>query len=146
MKLVIIGLCAALSGCAMESQQPQLGSDAYIQGQIMGAQVQEAIASAHLARIEADQAESVSATRAALAKAWRSAGFSDDEATAMANAYQYQPAEHAIIERAKRDGSKVTREAIKAAYANYNYLLADQLFIGFAAALNAEHQAASATE
>lgn len=53
------------------------------------------------------------------------------------------PEEAAIINRAKRDGSKTTLEAIRRAYAGYNYLLMDQLILGLAMAQKEERAAAA---
>lgn len=114
--------------------------DAYYRGMADGALTRQAMEAAARERSE----EADAATREALARTWRRAGLSENEAYAVAAAYRYDPAEEAIIERAKREGSALTYTAVANAYKNYNYLLANQLLIGALLAQRAERQAATA--
>lgn len=156
MKWIVIALCvlAPVSAACQDNSGARLGSSighmlfdrnddrAYYEGLAQGALVRQQMESAAAANAEADRIEKDNVIRSALAKAWVKAGFAEGEAAAIASAYQYQPVEQAIVARAKRDGSKATIEAIRAAYANYNYLLADQLLIGYFYAAEAEKVAA----
>lgn len=120
--------------------------DAYMRGQVAGAQVQANLIAARAAGAEADRLEYENTIRSALAVVWVKSGLSQEEASAVASAYQYQPAERAIIERAKREGSKATVIAINSAYESYNYLLADQLMVAYFQAADAERKAGDAVE
>jgi hypothetical protein len=125
---------------------PAADQDAYMRGQVAGAQVQASLIAARAAGAEADRIEYENAIRSALAGVWVKSGLSQEEASAVASAYQYQPAERAIIERAKREGSKATVIAINSAYESYNYLLADQLMVAYFQAADAERKAGDAVE
>lgn len=149
---LMIGACAALpfGAAAQEGSRagaglgrmlfgnPASAERAFEEGALQGAIMRQQVDEARAANAEARRVEQDNAIRSALAKTWVKAGFAEGEAAAMASAYQYQPVEQAIVARAKRDGSKATIEAIRAAYANYNYLLADQLLIGYFYAAEAE--------
>ena len=162
MKWAIFALCAAMpfaapaqntAGGRLGSQigqmifgNPAADQDAYMRGQVAGAQVQANLIAARAAGAEADRLEYENTIRSALAVVWVKSGLSQEEASAVASAYQYQPAERAIIERAKREGSKATVIAINSAYESYNYLLADQLMVAYFQAADAERKAGEAED
>jgi hypothetical protein len=162
MKLIIAALCAMLSFGAAAQSTPggRLGSqigqaifgnpaayqDAYLRGQVMGAQVRASMEAARVAGAEADRLEYEHAMQSALATVWERAGLERSEAVAVASVYQVDPSERAIIERAKREGKDATIAAIREAYQRYNYLLADQLMIAYFQAADAERKAVNTTE
>lgn len=162
MKLVIAALCAVLSfGASAQNTaagrlglqigqaifgNPAADQDAYMRGQMVGAQVRANMEAALAASAEADRVEYENTIRSALTGVWAKSGLSQEEASSVASAYRYQQAERAIIERAKREGSKATIIAINSAYESYNYLLADQLMVAYFQAVDAERKAAGAAE
>ncbi len=157
MKLIIAALCAVLPFGAVAQSTPggRLGTEIgrmlfppppSADDYLRAAQIQANMEAARAASAEADRVEYENTIRSALADAWVKSGLSQEEASAVASAYQYQQIERAIVERAKRDGSQATATAMAAAYKAYNYLLADQLMIAYFQAADAERKAANATE
>lgn len=126
----------ALGGILFPNRQRQ--DDAYVRGQVDGAIVAEHMAHAEQMNQEAHILEMTRQMQDALTQWMVRGGMEPGEASAIASAYRIAPEQEAIVARANRDGSKATLAAIKTAYAQYNYLLMDQLILGYVTAQQAE--------
>lgn len=114
---------------------------AYSRGAMEAAELELALADAHLARTEARIADVERVARIELEGYWLRFGLPADEAHSVAATFYLREEQIAINERAKREGMRTTADAAMGAYRRYEYLLANQLLI---AAARAPDPAASA--
>lgn len=132
-----------LGGILFRDRQRE--ESAAIRGQIEGSIVAEHLAHAEQMRQEAHTLELTRQLQDALAQWMTRGGIAPEEANGIARAYRITPEQDAIVARAHREGSKATLAAIKAAYARYDYLLMDQLILGYVMAQEAESAQATPT-
>jgi hypothetical protein len=98
---------------------------AYQQGLRLGLERQAAIQAAQ-------EREYLTSTRASLAKFWARAGYSEEDARAIAAAYEPAASEAAVVAAVRRKRSLEVAPDIRKALSDNNFLLANQLVIGWA--------------
>ncbi|MGA0588839.1 hypothetical protein ACO2Q2_17200 [Dyella sp. KRB-257] len=154
----IVGACFVLSaashaqsngwsrlGAALGGQGKMDAQEAYRRAYMQGLETRALTEELKNDRLQNDLAERQADLQEEVYKTWLSAGLSNQEALALANAYRLQPTLSAIIIRARREGAKSTFEHAVQAYQNYNYQLADELVIAGNVALRESPQVPAAS-
>jgi hypothetical protein len=117
-------LGAALSGSRERKRH------AYNEGVRQAAERENAISNAMEARARADILRMENSARERLKTLWISTGLTDQEAISVASEFRIEEKQISINIRAQRDGIEKTLVKALRAYENYDYLLANQMFIG----------------
>jgi broad specificity phosphatase PhoE len=88
----------------------------------------------------------VEQVKAALSATWQKAGFSPDDAEALAAAYELTGTERAVVAGVRRKGTQQASLDIRAALDANNYLLANQLLLGVLVVTREERETAPQSE